>query len=78
MTVDDAISDLQAAKIAFAKENNMEPCTNQNCGFSGCTCGKRCGCNMPPSLTVVVETCDPCAEFKRRKAEEKKFEAREA
>eukprot|EP00581_Thalassiosira_minuscula_P016479 CAMPEP_0183719076 /NCGR_PEP_ID=MMETSP0737-20130205/12161_1 /TAXON_ID=385413 /ORGANISM="Thalassiosira miniscula, Strain CCMP1093" /LENGTH=78 /DNA_ID=CAMNT_0025948761 /DNA_START=116 /DNA_END=352 /DNA_ORIENTATION=+ len=78
MTVDDEISDLQAAKLAFAKENNMESCTNDKCGFSGCTCGKRCGCNIPPTSTVVLETCDPCAEFKRKRQAEKKLEAREA
>ena len=41
MTLDDATSDLQAAKNAFAKENGIEACTNAKCGFSGCTCGKR-------------------------------------
>lgn len=78
MTVDDGVQDLNAAKLAFAKENSIEPCTNEKCGFSGCTCGKKCGCNIPPSSTVVLESCDPCAEFKRRKEAEMKFKAREA
>eukprot|EP00571_Detonula_confervacea_P015713 CAMPEP_0172297384 /NCGR_PEP_ID=MMETSP1058-20130122/431_1 /TAXON_ID=83371 /ORGANISM="Detonula confervacea, Strain CCMP 353" /LENGTH=78 /DNA_ID=CAMNT_0013006533 /DNA_START=37 /DNA_END=273 /DNA_ORIENTATION=+ len=78
MTVDDGISTLKAAKLAFAKENSIEPCTNDKCGFSGCTCGKKCGCNIPASSTVVLELCDPCAKFKREKEEEKKYKAREA
>jgi hypothetical protein len=39
--MDDNITSLQQAKYAFAKENNIEPCTNDKCGFSGCTCGKK-------------------------------------
>ncbi|KAL3800246.1 hypothetical protein ACHAWO_013828 [Cyclotella atomus] len=78
MAVDDSIASLQEAKNLFAKQNNIEPCTNEKCGFSGCTCGKRCGCNIIPSSTVVLETCDPCAEFKRRKEAEKMQNAKEA
>lgn len=39
--MDDTILNLQHAKRAFAKENNIEACTNAQCGFSGCTCGKK-------------------------------------
>eukprot|EP01082_Thalassiosira_pseudonana_P008993 g7828.t1 g7828 contig26:371658-372118(+) len=78
MTVDDDVTSIQAAKLLFAKQNNIEPCTNDKCGFSGCTCGKRCGCNIIPKSTVVLETCDPCAEYKRKMQAEKKLKAREA
>ncbi len=131
--MDDNITSLQQAKHAFAKENNIEPCTNDKCGFSGCTCGKkwvgaheplfenenekdfswhltasksqhhlltnaclfipltkyisliqlfmdmsyRCGCNVI-ATSEMLETCDPCAEFKRKKAAENACKAREA
>eukprot|EP00804_Cyclotella_cryptica_P022484 CCRYP_020692-RA/>CCRYP_020692-RA protein AED:0.08 eAED:0.08 QI:205/1/1/1/0/0/2/18/111 len=48
MNVDDK-SSLLAAKLVFAEQNNIEPCTNELCGFSGCTCGKNCGCNIVPN-----------------------------
>lgn len=77
MTIDDNITSLQQAKMAFAKENNLEPCTNDKCGFSGCTCGKKCGCNVV-TTSEMLETCDPCAEFKRKKEAANACKAREA
>ena len=38
----------------------------------------RCGCNIPACSTVVLETCDPCAEFRKRMEAKKKVQAREA
>jgi hypothetical protein len=41
MTVDDSPASLQEAKNQFANENHIEACTNEKCGFGGCTCGKK-------------------------------------
>ena len=38
----------------------------------------RCGCNIIPKSTVILETCDPCAEFKKRMEAKKRVQAREA
>lgn len=38
----------------------------------------RCGCNIIPNSTAVLETCDPCIEFKRKKEAEMKLTAKEA
>ena len=72
MTLDDGITDLKAAKLAFAKENNIEPCTNDKCGFSGCTCGKRWEhtCVMVDMKALLVKTLKAKADEERQDANE--------
>jgi hypothetical protein len=58
------------AKKVFAASQSppIEACTNQKCGFSGCTCGAKCACGGGGSQTGGGgggggEVCDPCQEF---------------
>mmetsp|Transcript_5997 Transcript_5997/g.12516 ORF Transcript_5997/g.12516 Transcript_5997/m.12516 type:complete len:80 (+) Transcript_5997:59-298(+) len=59
--------------FALSQSPPIAPCTNQRCMFRGCTCGEKCGCNIPPEEAEGKELqgCDPCAEFKAKKAAEK-------
>jgi hypothetical protein len=63
----DAQKALLATKVAFAKDQNIEACVNVSCGFDKCECGSKCTCGISKKFT-----CDPCVEFKKQKAEEKK------
>mmetsp|Transcript_28341 Transcript_28341/g.42856 ORF Transcript_28341/g.42856 Transcript_28341/m.42856 type:complete len:80 (+) Transcript_28341:204-443(+) len=62
--------EIQEAKNNFANslQPPIQPCTNTNCKFTGCTCGNTCGCHIPPDeLPDNLQHCDPCAEFKMKK-----------
>mmetsp|Transcript_6516 Transcript_6516/g.9641 ORF Transcript_6516/g.9641 Transcript_6516/m.9641 type:complete len:80 (-) Transcript_6516:231-470(-) len=65
--MDDTISSLQEAKNNFAKSQipPIEPCTNDKCGYSGCVCGHRCGCNVQ-NPSILLSGCDPCEEYKKK------------
>ena len=49
-------------------------CTNPNCTCSSCTCGNSCGCNggNPDPEKALDQSCDPCKDFKAKKAAEAK------
>jgi len=62
---------LQDEKNSFAASQKIEPCTNTSCKFSGCICGPSCGCGKPDKIASgELQSCDPCAEFKRKKEAE--------
>ena len=66
----DQIQAIQAKKNEFAAVQNppIDPCANASCGFTGCTCGKKCGCGLPAMIASgELESCDPCMEFKKSK-----------
>ena len=51
------------------------PYTKYDSNF--CFSFERCGCNVI-ATSEMLETCDPCAEFKRKQAAENACKAREA
>lgn len=57
---------IQEAKNKFAEAQTppIDPCTNPGCKFTGCTCGEKCGCDVPKDESL---SCDPCQDFKRQK-----------
>lgn len=59
-----SMSDVAAAKRAFASERGLEPCANDARECDACECGARCGCE---TAARDAKTCEPCVEFKARK-----------
>jgi len=49
----------QVAKNKFAESQTppIDPCTNIGCKFTGCTCGKKCGCHLQKN-DIEVKSCD--------------------
>lgn len=80
--------DIQAAKISFARSQSppIEPCTNTGCKFTGCTCGKKCGCHVEKKgcggksnndgNDDGLVRCDPCQEFKTKQKLSKEQEGK--
>ena len=66
-----AAAALQSAKDEFARSQGLEQsCRNAKCGFAGCTCAAKCGCNLSEEEIAKGElsSCDPCKEAKAKKA----------
>ena len=54
-------------EVAAAKRKEEGfACPNPKCMCKECTCGEACTCNISKEVT-----CDPCAEFKKKKQAEK-------
>lgn len=66
---------IQAAKDQFALSQNppLDSCKNTCCKCSVCTCGNKCGCNVPveDKDSERNESCDPCVDFKQKMMLEK-------